>query len=1081
MVSFWRVPARARAIAVGMAIVALLCLAAIVSNSEPAHSQGVGDACPLPDDDKNFIWNNNAVIVGTPASDHICGGPADQIIIGGLLDDEIYAGGGDDIVIGGHGTDVLDGGSGSDWLRGGDNSDVYDGGSDGSGTDTASFADVTPFGDSPGNAGVLVNLPEGTAKSGLGAGHTDTLTRIDNVIGSAFDDDVTAAANPENLIRGGIGDDTLRGAGGNDTLHGESGANTCTDVACASNGNHRPSGAFAQAEIRNKDRGVVVMGAEGSGADALGVARNGNQLRVTANGPLAPGSDCAADGPNAANCALDFNATAGRYVVVWGDGGNDTISNGNAIVGARGTVDANGGLGNDTLTGGDEDEMLFSGEGGADSLAGNGGHDALISEGDAAGPGGGDYLTGGGGDDQLVTDNACAGHTLQGDGGTDIIGFARQSSVNTAWAGVYAKLGEGTTSQPAWAIDGVGNKSQPCADTTITGGGEILEGTNQPDILHGNNNANTIWGRKGDDTLHGNGGADKIYGHQENDILFGEAGPDWLYGGDGNDRLRAKDDPPAADNELDCGGGEDPDEPAYDRGVDPAPVSCEPLVPVNVYITLDGWLNGQPGYASLHGNVQRNNGAAIAGTVNVNFQKLVNGAWTTESSTQRTLSNGYYEVNDHGGLGVGQWRVRVVFPDGQEHYASAESEYREFEIKQGYQIKARHSGRCLDVHNNSTANGAAIVQWDCQSPLTSQNQVFSLVPQSNGLQIVARHSGKCLDVSNVSQSAGTGLQQYDCLGAGQTNQIWQREQLAPGSQYFTFKARHSNQCMDVQGGGAGNGVPITQWPCIGGAFNQQWDLVPVNSGPIQTQTYLTVDGWYHGQHGYVSVSGNVKRGDMPMSGYVNVNFQKLVNGNWVTESTAQRGLSNGGYSVENWGVGVGQWRVRAVYPDGQGNFAQSESGYHDFNIRSGYRLIARHSNRCLSLSANGAANGTAYLQWDCSANPVPWDGQVFTLVPMGGNEFQIRVNSYGRCVDVTGVSQSNGAFLQSWDCYGAGQTNQIWRKIPIAGQPPFVAFQAKHSGKCMDVAGVSVNNGARLHQWDCHWGGNQQWTLQAVN
>jgi hypothetical protein len=355
--------------------------------------------------------------------------------------------------------------------------------------------------------------------------------------------------------------------------------------------------------------------------------------------------------------------------------------------------------------------------------------------------------------------------------------------------------------------------------------------------------------------------------------------------------------------------------------------------------------------------------------------------------------------------------------------------------------------------------------------MTSQNQVFSLVPQSTGgLQIVARHSGKCVDT-----------QQYDCLGPNQPNQLWLRDQIAPGSPYFQFKAKHSNKCMDVVGAGLGNGARVGQWSCIGGQLNQHWDLRPVNSGPIPTQTYLTVDGWYHGQHGYVSVSGNVKRGSMPMSGYVNVNFQKLINGNWVTESTAHPTLSNGSYSVQNWGVGVGQWRVRAVYPPGQGNFAQSESAYHEFAIRSGYRLIARHSNKCLSLSANGAANGTAFLQWDCSPAPSSGDGQVFTLVPMGADEFQIRVNSSGRCVDVSAANPNNGAYLQAWDCYGAGQTNQIWRRIPIAGQPPYLAFQAKHSNRCMDVANVSVNNGARIQQWDCFWGGNQQWTLQAVN
>jgi len=34
-----------------------------------------------------------------------------------------------------------------------------------------------------------------------------------------------------------------------------------------------------------------------------------------------------------------------------------------------------------------------------------------------------------------------------------------------------------------------------------------------------------------------------------------------------------------------------------------------------------------------------------------------------------------------------------------------------------------------------------------------------------------------------------------------------------------------------------------------------------------------------------------------------------------------------------------------------------------------------------------------------------------------------------------------------------------------------------HSGKCLDVSGISLDLGAVLHQWDCHGWGNQQFAL----
>ena len=70
-------------------------------------------------------------------------------------------------------------------------------------------------------------------------------------------------------------------------------------------------------------------------------------------------------------------------------------------------------------------------------------------------------------------------------------------------------------------------------------------------------------------------------------------------------------------------------------------------IPTETFLTLDKYANGTPGTASVSGNVFHN-GSPIAGTVNVNFQKLVGGTWQTMSTAQRTLSNGHYEVLNWG-------------------------------------------------------------------------------------------------------------------------------------------------------------------------------------------------------------------------------------------------------------------------------------------------------------------------------------------------------------------------------------------------------------------------------------------------
>ena len=39
---------------------------------------------------------------------------------------------------------------------------------------------------------------------------------------------------------------------------------------------------------------------------------------------------------------------------------------------------------------------------------------------------------------------------------------------------------------------------------------------------------------------------------------------------------------------------------------------------------------------------------------------------------------------------------------------------------------------------------------------------------------------------------------------------------------------------------------------------------------------------------------------------------------------------------------------------------------------------------------------------------------------------------------------------------------------------------AKHSGKCLDVAGVSTADGAKVQQWSCTGGNNQRWKLVSM-
>lgn len=135
-----------------------------------------------------------------------------EAAIGSDLDDTLIGNAGDNALVGGSGDDTLDGAGG---------------------VDLAVFADAFEP--------VLVDLSAGTA-TGWGS---DTLTGIEDVLGTADSDLITGDAGP-NAISGGngadsltgrAGDDVLVGDGGSDVAHGGDGSDACdaeTEAACES-------------------------------------------------------------------------------------------------------------------------------------------------------------------------------------------------------------------------------------------------------------------------------------------------------------------------------------------------------------------------------------------------------------------------------------------------------------------------------------------------------------------------------------------------------------------------------------------------------------------------------------------------------------------------------------------------------------------------------------------------------------------------------------------------------------------------------------------------------------------------------
>ncbi|WP_066367284.1 lectin [Herbidospora mongoliensis] len=117
------------------------------------------------------------------------------------------------------------------------------------------------------------------------------------------------------------------------------------------------------------------------------------------------------------------------------------------------------------------------------------------------------------------------------------------------------------------------------------------------------------------------------------------------------------------------------------------------------------------------------------------------------------------------------------------------------------------------------------------------------------------------------------------------------------------------------------------------------------------------------------------------------------------------------------------------------------------------------SNRCVDVTGVSQANGAAAQIWDCNSQ----NNQQWTATSAG----ELRVYG-GKCLDVNGASTADGAAVIIWDCNG--QNNQKWRFNSDG------TLTAVGANKCLDVPNYSTANGVKLQIWTCGGGANQRWT-----
>ena len=502
-------------------------------------------------------------VTGTSGNDTLTGSTSDDTIDGLAGNDTLNGLAGNDALNGGDGDDNLYGGSGNDTLAGGAGV-----------VDAAIYAPLTDDGGTkqPTGRGVTVNLRTGTATDNWG--DTDTLTSIEFIHGSAFDDILTGG-NPTGDVyegfRGMAGNDTIDGGTGFDRLFYDN-SPLAVVVTWSGTGKGTASDGFGGTdtfvhieEVRASAFNDTLTGSDSGDFESF-EGRAGNDT-IDGKGSW----DRASYQTSAA--AVNVNLATGIAQDGWG--GTDTLLN---IEEVRGSAF------NDVIVG-TANNNVIDGQNGDDTMDGGAGFDTLrydlstgnvivnLALGTATGAAGNDTFTnfeevrGSAFNDTLTGSDSGAYESFEGRGGNDTIdgkGGTDRAAYNNSTAAVNVNLGTGI------AQDGWGG-----TDTLLNI--EEVSGSAFNDVIIGNASNNAIEGMNGDDTLDGGAGfdflvyfsaagnvnvnlalgtatgaagndtftnfesvrgssfADTLTGDSQNNVLRGDAGDDIIDGGAGLD------------------------------------------------------------------------------------------------------------------------------------------------------------------------------------------------------------------------------------------------------------------------------------------------------------------------------------------------------------------------------------------------------------------------------------------------------------------------------------------------------------------------------------------------------------------
>jgi Ca2+-binding RTX toxin-like protein len=542
-------------------------------NGSTDASLGILGALDVPVSNASAVVRNIENVDGSDVIDVITGDANANKLIGNNGNDTLDGGGGDDTLIGGAGADSLIGGAG-----------------------TGDVVDYSGDGDNLGDKlGVVVNLSSATGAGANwqgvtfgvvatntaldGTGSVDSLSGIERIIGSDYNDYLLGNASAQ-YINGGKGSDLIGAGGGGDTIDGGTtgadvsfdwlsygaaggsisvnlGAHTGSgltslqniDGVIGGNFNDTLTGGDATNQWFNGDKfewfqgnagNDSIDGGRGTIATMTEATREYNIARyagATGSVTVDLAAGTASDGLSGTDTLVGINGA-------WGSSNADTLNGGNATFDLVEVFEGNGG--NDSINGGSGLDIamyrsataavtvdLGNSTATADGL---GGTDILHNIEGVVGSDFADSLTGSSGDN--VFQGRKGNDTLNGAGGNDTADYHGDENANSDQLGVVVNLG-GATGPSTWqgvAYNVAGSTAQDgWGNTDTLTSIENIRGSIYNDVLIGDGNANTITGGSGSDKIDGGLGTDiAVYtGNKALYTVTDQGAGVWTVQGDG--------------------------------------------------------------------------------------------------------------------------------------------------------------------------------------------------------------------------------------------------------------------------------------------------------------------------------------------------------------------------------------------------------------------------------------------------------------------------------------------------------------------------------------------------------------------